>query len=100
MSAPNERAPGLPQPGDSKPDNVKSTSQEGQGPASLLEHEAVCSTDFLADYIPRAAAVIHQLRRSGYGIVTRPCSRGHAHATRQIEYVLEWLPEPIGVSHG
>lgn len=47
----------------------------------------VCSTVLLNDGIPRAAARVHELRRSGFAIVTRRCSQHH-HGSRQIEYVL------------
>ena len=58
----------------------------------LLSADAVCSTAFVEEYIRRAAAVIHRLRRDGYIILSRPCTRGHDHASRQIEYVLQMLP--------
>jgi hypothetical protein len=58
----------------------------------LMAEEAVCATTFLARYVPRAAAHVHALRKLGFVIVSRPCSRGHYHETRQIEYVLEALP--------
>lgn len=53
----------------------------------LDEAEAVCSTAFLAEYIPRAGARIWDLRQEGYVIETRRC-RQHKHRTRQIEYRL------------
>lgn len=38
----------------------------------------------------RLAARIHELRRAGYRIETRPCSsRWHQHKTRTVEYRLE-----------
>ncbi len=49
--------------------------------------EAVCSTTFLALFIPRAGARIWDLRQEGYVIETRRC-RQHKHRTRQIEYRL------------
>jgi hypothetical protein len=59
----------------------------------LDEAEAVCSTEFLAEYIPRAGARIWDLRQEGFVIQTRRCERpGHAHRTRQIEYVLLAAP--------
>jgi hypothetical protein len=67
-------------------------TQAGQILAMLLAAPAVCSTSFLAEYIPRAAAVIHKLRKQGYVISTRSCTRGHGHTHRQIEYRLEALP--------
>ena len=59
----------------------------------LLSTDAVCSTTLLGEFIPRAAAVIHRLRRSGYVIGSRPCSQNHDHASPQIEYHLEPMPE-------
>lgn len=53
----------------------------------LDEAEAVCSTTFLAEFIPRAGARIWDLRQEGYAIETRRC-RQHKHRTRQIEYRL------------
>jgi hypothetical protein len=61
----------------------------------LLSADAVCSTTFLGEYIPRAAAVIHRLRKSGYVIVSRPCSRTHGHASPQIEYRLVDQPTDL-----
>lgn len=59
----------------------------------LLDADAVCATTFLSCFMPRAAAVVYRLRRQGYAISSRPCSRSyHDHATPQIEYVLEGLP--------
>lgn len=57
-----------------------------------LSSDAVCSTTFLEEYIPRAAAVVHKLRQDGYVPFTRRCNRGHRHQNPQIEYVLEALP--------
>lgn len=51
--------------------------------------DGVCSTTFLASYIPRAAARINELRNDGYEIVTEPCRyRWHDHDTRQVQYRL------------
>lgn len=73
------------------------TTQRDKVVYLLLSAEAVCATTFLEEFIPRAAAVIHRLRKMGYIIVSRPCRRGHAHASPQIEYVLEALPyDPMG----
>ena len=58
----------------------------------LLSSEAVCSTTFLEEYIPRSAAVIHKLRRAGYLIVSQPCGQKHDHTSPQIEYCLLGLP--------
>lgn len=56
---------------------------------TMLRQGPVCSTTLLEAYIPRAAAVIHKLRREGKAIATRPCTRpGHSHESPQIEYVL------------
>ena len=60
----------------------------------LLDADAVCAVTFLQERIPRAAAQVHRLKSDGYVIDSRPCSRGHEHHTRQIEYVLEALPIP------
>jgi len=61
--------------------------------AFLRAEDAVCSTTLLKDYIPRGATIIHRLRRAGWLIETRPCSRvGHDHATPQIEYRLTAVP--------
>lgn len=61
--------------------------------AMLRDAEAVCATTFFDSYIVRAAAVVHKLRKAGYSIATRPCTRPwHAHSTRQVEYVLEAMP--------
>ena len=68
------------------------TTQQEKVVWMLLSTDGVCSTTFLEEYIPRAAAVIHRLRRDGYIILSRPCTRGHEHASRQIEYVLQVLP--------
>ena len=63
----------------------------------LLSADAICSTTLLGEFIPRAAAVIFRLRRSGYVIRSRPCTQSHDHASPQIEYVLEALPnDPKG----
>jgi hypothetical protein len=72
-----------------------SSGQAGQVLAMLLEAPAVCSTTFLDRFIPRAAAVIHKLRKQGYVIVTQECTRGHRHHNRQVEYVLEALPSRL-----
>jgi hypothetical protein len=77
------------------PTKPKSSGQAGQVLAMLLEAPAVCSTTFLERYIPRAAAVIHKLRKQGYVIVTQECTRGHRHHNRQVEYVLEALPSRL-----
>ncbi len=58
----------------------------------LRSADAVCSTTLLGEFIPRAAAVIYRLRRSGHVIRSRPCTQNHGHASPQIEYVLEALP--------
>ena len=66
-------------------------------PLGLLLSADVCSTTPLGEFIPRAAAVIFRLRRSGYVIRSRPCTQNHDHASPQIEYVLEALPnDPRG----
>ena len=49
----------------------------------------VCGTTLLNEHIPRYAARISELRRTGLNIDTRECSRHlHQHRTKQIEYVL------------
>lgn len=53
----------------------------------MLRAGPVCSTAFLGDYIPRAAARVWDLRQEGREITTRRC-RQHEHDTKQIEYVL------------
>ena len=59
---------------------------------ALLNRGPVCSTTLLAEFIPRGAAVVYRLRRQGYPIWTRPCSRpGHEHNSPQVEYVLGTL---------
>ena len=65
----------------------------------LLSADAVCSTTFLEEYIPRAAAVIHKLRKAGYTITTHSCRQRHGHSSPQIEYVLEALPKDPRGSH-
>lgn len=59
----------------------------------LMQEEAVCSTTCLERYVARAAAHVHTLRKQGFVIVTRPCSRpNHRHESYQIEYALQALP--------
>ena len=56
---------------------------------AMLEAGPACGTDFLQERIPRYGARVWDLRRAGYVIETRPCSRpDHRHRTRQIEHVL------------
>jgi len=55
-----------------------------------LTQGPICATTLLANYIPRGAARIAELRSEGLPIVTRPCTNpSHMHDSRQIEYVIE-----------
>jgi hypothetical protein len=54
---------------------------------SALRMGPVCGTEFLAWHIPRYAARIHDLRRQGHQIETKPC-RLHDHESAQVVYEL------------
>ncbi len=75
------------------PTQVTAPTQRDRVLAMLASDEAVCATTLFRAFIPRAAAVVHRLRREGYVIWSRSCSQDHAHAHPQIEYVLVALPE-------
>lgn len=69
--------------------NKRPPTQRERIDALLRAEEAVCSTTLIASGMPRAAAVIHRMRRDGVVITSRPCSRPwHSHGTPQIEYTL------------
>lgn len=53
-----------------------------------LKMGPVCGTRFLAAYMPRYAARIHELRAEGHQIASEPC-RMHDHETSQTVYRLE-----------
>jgi len=97
--------PGLPNAAVTETTDRQDTSRPSKSPTQrdkvlrwLIREGSVCSTTFLARYVPRAAAHDHALRQQGFVIVTQPCSRAdHRHKTHQIEYVLEALPhDPTG----
>lgn len=103
MSPGNERAPatttGTPsQIGfhTERPQNItgpaRKLTQRDRILAMLLEADAVCSTTFLDQRMPRAASSIYRLRKEGFVVVSRPCMRGHDHENPQIEYSLIALP--------
>lgn len=54
---------------------------------AALRMGPVCGTQFLQMFIPRYAARIHELRKDGFVIGTRPC-RMHDHSSAQIVYEL------------
>ena len=61
---------------------------------AMLDGGPVCSTEFLAAFIPRAGARIWDLRQEGLNIITQRCERdGHIHDTYQIEYILVQQPK-------
>lgn len=61
----------------------------------LEEYGAVCATTLFELRMPRAAAVVHRLRKRGYVIVSEPCTdRDHRHQHPQIQYRFEAQPWP------
>jgi hypothetical protein len=74
-----------------KPSQRERILAELQTRAAL--NRGICSTEMLAAYIPRAAAVVHGLRDEGYDIITEDCQvhafQNHTrHENKQIQYRL------------
>jgi hypothetical protein len=63
---------------------------------ALLLQGPVCGVTFYERYLPRATARIFELRRAGYVIDRRRCSRpDHRHRSPQYEFELIALPDRL-----
>lgn len=61
----------------------------------VLREGPLCSFTMFTDrrITHRLAARIHDLRRDGHAITTRPCDLGHKHSAPAVVYELVRVPE-------
>ena len=79
-----------------KPTPIQGHSQLARVFVMLVTNDAVCATSFLEAMIPRYGARLLELKRLGWAVGRRRCSRpGHQHRHRQLEWYLEPEPEQL-----
>lgn len=66
-------------------------TQLGRVLVMLVDSDEVCSSEFLAEYMPRFSVHVHRLRSAGYLVSKRPCDR-HDHDAGLWLYKLEAVP--------
>ncbi len=61
--------------------------------AMLMDRDAVCGSDFYSARLPRATARIFELKRDGFVIERRRCTRAHDHESPMFEWTLVAMPQ-------